>query len=440
MLGKKCIGGVMRNLLEERQNYCAVVLSCELKNLPTKAIAAACMLAASPATLAIAQSTGGSAELPAITVEAPKKKPKPASAKKTSSDPAKKNVAVTPVAPSEPATTAGGGSANSVAPGANPYADPSAPYKVDQSANTKLTEPLLDTPRTVTTVSKEVLEDKQATSLRELARTTPGVTIGTGEGGNAFGDVLYIRGFRASSDAYIDGIRDPSVIVRENFNTEQVEILKGPSSSIAGRGTTGGAINVIQKKPQETNFQHASTTFGNDETRRVTTDVNQTFGDTFAVRANGMWQEAGVAGRDDVIYDDRWGGALAAAWTPTNNFKLTADYMHLELDALPDWGVPWNSSARKPFTETGLDRKTFYGVPDRDFSEGRQDIATLTAEVDISDDVVLTSKLRYGHTLNDYVVSAPERPNITNPNPALWTLFSSPKSRYQTNEISRQSH
>lgn len=415
-----------------------VVATVRSHALVPKTVAAACMLAVSPASLALAQSADTAAELPAITVETQKKKAKPVAAKKSTA-PAKKSASTpTPQAPApvEPVASAGGGGGGSNGePGANPYADPSAPYKVDRSANTKLTEPLVDTPRTVTTISKEVLEDKQATSVRELARTTPGVTLGTGEGGNAFGDVLFIRGFRASSDAYIDGIRDPSVTVRENFNIEQVEILKGPSSSISGRGTTGGAINVIQKKPQDTNFQNFSTTFGTDDTRRVTTDVNHVFSNAFAVRANGMWQEAGVAGRDDAVFDDRWGGAFAATLKPTDTLTLTADYMHLDMDSMPDWGVPWNSRERKPFTETGLNRKTFYGVPDRDFMEGRQDVATLTGELEISKNLVLSSKLRYGHSLNDYVVSAPEAPNITNPNPDLWTVRSSPKSRYQTNEI-----
>jgi len=71
---------------------------------------------------------------------------------------------------------------------------------------------------------------------------TAGVTLGTGEGGNAFGDRFFIRGFDARNDIFIDGVRDAGVSVRENFFTEQVEILRGPASSFAGRGTAGGAI------------------------------------------------------------------------------------------------------------------------------------------------------------------------------------------------------
>ena len=131
----------------------------------------------------------------------------------------------------------------------NPYADPAAPYKVDRlQPRGKFPEPLLNTPKTVTVLSKEVLEDKNATTLKQAILTTAGVTLGTGEGGNAFGDRFFIRGFDARNDIFIDGVRDPGVSVRENFFTEQVEILRGPASSFAGRGTAGGAINIVTKQ------------------------------------------------------------------------------------------------------------------------------------------------------------------------------------------------
>jgi len=76
----------------------------------------------------------------------------------------------------------------------SPYVDPVAPYKVQESGSGKITEPLAETPKTITAISKEVIDDKAATSVRELARQTPGVTLGFAEGGNAFGDSLYIRG------------------------------------------------------------------------------------------------------------------------------------------------------------------------------------------------------------------------------------------------------
>ena len=131
---------------------------------------------------------------------------------------------------------------------ANPYADPNAPYKVDRSASGKLTEPLVNTPKTVTALPKEVIEDKGARDLRDLARSVPGLTIGSAEGGNAYG-AFAIRGFKANNDIFVDSIRNPGNLIPDAFSVEQVEIYKGPSGGIAGRNTIGGAVNVISKQP-----------------------------------------------------------------------------------------------------------------------------------------------------------------------------------------------
>ena len=93
------------------------------------------------------------------------------------------------------------------------------------------------------------------------------MTLGTGEGGNAFGDRFFIRGFDARNDIFIDGMRDPAVSIRENFFTEQIEILQGPASTIDGRGTTGGAINIVTKQATDSSFYNAETHLGTDGTR-----------------------------------------------------------------------------------------------------------------------------------------------------------------------------
>ena len=159
------------------------------------------------------------------------------------------------------------------------------------------------------------------------------MTLGTGEGGNAFGDRFFIRGFDARNDIFIDGIRDPGVSIRENFFTEQVEILRGPGSSFAGRGTAGGAINIVTKQATDRrNFYNVDTTFGTDMTKRVVLDVNQVINPTLAVRVGGLFQDANVAGRDYVT-DDRGGGFVAVKWTPPDAVKVTANYIHTDLTA-----------------------------------------------------------------------------------------------------------
>jgi catecholate siderophore receptor len=135
----------------------------------TTFVTAACLAAASPSTVALAQGASSSTPLPTLNVEAKA----PAKKKARASKPGTTVVAPAP-APTPQLTPE--------QKSANPYADPEAPYKVDTSASPKLTEPLLNTPKSVTVIPKEVLEDKAVTSVREVARQTPGVTLGFAEG------------------------------------------------------------------------------------------------------------------------------------------------------------------------------------------------------------------------------------------------------------------
>jgi catecholate siderophore receptor len=328
----------------------------------------------------------------------------------------------------------------------DPYADPAAPYKADRLASPKFPEPIVNTPRSITVLTREVLRDKDSTTLKDALRTTPGITIGTGEGGNAFGDRFFIRGFDARNDVFVDGIRDPAVNIRENFFTEQIEILKGPAATIDGRGTAGGAINIVTKQASDVaSFYNADTKIASDFTKRVTFDVNQVITPTLAVRTDGMWQIANVSERNFTT-DDRWGGLAAVKWTPIDNFTVWANYIHTNLHGLPDFGVPCNNVAGAPVTSVGIPRQTYYGFVDRDFQVATQDIGTITSEYRVSDALIFTNKFRDEHSILNYIGTIPEQGssatgcnskggNFTNPNPAAWLVCLNPQSRYQVTDV-----
>ncbi|MGT2435968.1 TonB-dependent receptor [Bradyrhizobium betae] len=380
-------------------------------------------------------STGAQAQqsnLPPVTVDAPVERPRPAASKPTADQVRARN-ALRRAAQRQQAQQ----QAAAVTPGAagavdrNPYADPAAPYKVDRvQASGKFPEPLLNTPKSITVLSKEVLDDKNATSLREVGRSTAGVTLGSGEGGNAFGDRFFIRGFDARNDVFIDGIRDTAVSIRENFFTEQIEILRGPASSYAGRGTAGGAINIVTKQATDRNFQNAETTFGTDMTKRVTIDVNQVIDPTFSVRVGGLFQDANVAGRNYVT-DNRWGTFISTKYAPTNDFKITTNYVHTDLSGYPDFGVPYYKQGNVPATEAGIPRGTWYGLLNRDFQTARQDFGTLTAEYKPTNNITLTSRTRMEQSTLLYIGTLPQSPITTNPDPTKWTITASAQSRNQ---------
>jgi catecholate siderophore receptor len=392
--------------------------------------------------IAVASFSGAEAQqsnLPPVTVDAPVERPRPTATKPTPDQIRARNALRRAARRTQPAQVAavpfpnaGGLSADR-----NPYADPTAPYKVDRvQASGKFPEPLLNTPKTITVLSKEVLEDKHATSLREVGRSTAGVTLGSGEGGNAFGDRFFIRGFDARNDVFVDGIRDPAVSIRENFFTEQIEILRGPASSYAGRGTAGGAINIVTKQAGDRNFYNAESTFGTDRTKRVTLDVNQVISPTFSVRAGGVFQDAGVAGRD-ITTDDRWGGFVSSRWTPTDDLKITTNYVHTDLSSLPDFGVPYYKQGNVPVTEAGVPRGNWYGFVNRDFQKAKQDFGTVTGEYKVNDNITLNSKVRAERSILDYIGTLPNTSaaQTASPNLLLWTFTASPQSRYQVADV-----
>lgn len=385
-----------------------------------------------------------SAPLPPVNVDVPTTRAKPAASKpspdalraRTALRRAARRAQPTVAAPAVPFPNAGG----LQAPNQNPYADAAAPYKVDRlQASGKFPEPLLNTPKTVTVLTKELLADQNATSLKQAVLSNAGVTLGTGEGGNAFGDRFFIRGFDARNDVFVDGVRDAGVSVRENFFTEQVEILRGPASSYAGRGTAGGAINIVTKQARtDRSFYGMDTTIGTDSTRRVVIDANQVITPSLAVRAGGLFQEAGVAGRD-LTTDNRNGGYVATKWTPLDTVKITTGYVHTGISGLPDFGVPYYrpntaTNAGGPYPDFGANRRNFYGFVNRDFYKVAQDVGSLNVDVNITPDLTLTNKLRVQRSTNDYIGTLPERPVINTSNLALSTLSANPQSRYQVTD------
>ncbi len=275
----------------------------------------------------------------------------------------------------------------------------------------RFTEPLRDIPQTITVVPAAVIEAQGATTLRDVLRNVTGISIQAGEGGVPAGDNLSIRGFSARTDFFIDGVRDVGGYTRDPFNVEQVEVVKGPSSSIAGRGSTGGVINIATKAPHLGATHHVSVGLGSSDYKRGTLDVNQPVGDNVAFRLNAMWNDADTPGRDAVT-NQRWGIAPSLAFgigTPT---RVTLDYAHLDQDNLPDYGIPWVPNTNVPLRAYGdqpapVDFGNFYGLTSRDYEDTKTNVATGRVEHDFGSALSLRSILRAGDTNRDSLITSP---------------------------------
>ncbi len=281
------------------------------------------------------------------------------------------------------------------------------PYQTPAVSQHKFTAPLLDTPRTVTIIPEAVMKDRAATSLVDVLRTAPGITFGAGEGGTPVGDRPFVRGYEASTDIFIDGIRDLGRGSHETFNLESVEIVKGPGSVFGGRGSTGGSINLVSKTPKLKNFAEASAGYGTDHNYRVTGDGNWVFTDSSAFRLNVMKMGGDVPGRRDVEID-RWGIAPSLSFglgTPT---RVTLSYYHMQNDDMPDLGQPFsNDSNPSRTTPLDVDRKNFYGRLNTDYRKNQFDQATVSIEHDLNNHFTVRNTSRWGKTVNDYLMTRP---------------------------------
>lgn len=306
-------------------------------------------------------------------------------------------------------------------------------YKPDRVQTPKYTQPLRDIPQTVTVVPQSVIQERNATSLRDVLRNVPGITMQAGEGGVPAGDNMSIRGFNARTDLFVDGIRDFGGYTRDPFNMEQVEVTKGPASSNAGRGSTGGSINLASKTPRLDPSYSGETGVGTSDYVRSTADVNQPLGEHSALRVNALYHEATVPGRGPAN-EQRQGLAASLAFGLETDTRLILSYFHMDSEGLPDYGIPWvpGPSTAAGVTTTyqnGLGArandipdvsfKNFYGLRERDYERIRTDIATVQFEHDFNDNMRFTNTFRAGQTERDSVITAPRfadvqaGPNIT---------------------------
>ncbi len=272
-------------------------------------------------------------------------------------------------------------------------------YRAPSSDLFKLPDLLKDTPQSITIVPQQIIREEAVFNLRDVLRNVTGISLAAGEGGGAQGDNLTLRGFSARNDIFIDGVRDLGQYSRDTFNLESVEVLKGPSSVMFGRGSTGGVINQVSKSPQLTPSYIFSGTGGSGPFYRGSVDLNQPIGDTAGFRLNAFGMDAGVEGREEV-HIRRWGAAPSFSiglGTPT---RLTASYYYLADDNQPDYGCPYLFGKPAP-----VDRNTYYGLNDRDFEKDRVHIASLKLEHALTDDIRLRNTLRFAYYGREAAVS-----------------------------------
>lgn len=297
------------------------------------------------------------------------------------------------------AADSGGAAADAEAPQSVGDLDQVTVSGVRSLLHDKLAESEQKAPQSITVVTHELLTAQGSTSLEDALRNVPGITLNAGEGA-ARGDTVNLRGFSAFNDFFLDGVRDAAVYTRDDFDVESVEVLKGPSAVLFGRGSTGGAINQVSKAPVLHPFDEVTTELGSNDLYRATADLDTPIAPTAAVRLNLMGQSSAVAERDEVR-NRRFGVAPSVAFGIGGRDSLILAYLHQQEDNIPDPGVPFVAGRPAP-----VPRGAFFGL-DSDRDTTHDDIVTARYRHAFNDDLTLADTLRYARYEFDYEFDSP---------------------------------
>lgn len=322
-------------------------------------------------------------------------------------------------------------------------------YAPQKSADPKFSRPIADTTRTVTVISDQVLKDQGVNNLTDALKNVPGVgAFFAGENGSSStGDAIYMRGADTSNSIYVDGVRDIGSVSRDTFNTEQVEVIKGPSGSDYGRSAPTGSINMISKQPRLDSGIDASASVGSAWFRRGTLDINEAIGETTAVRLNVMGEKTHDAGRDKV-QNERYGVAPSVAFGLGTENRLYLNYLHVTQHNTPDGGIPTiglpgysaPNGATSALNGSGkVNTSNFYGT-DSDYDDSTTDTATLRFEHDFNDTTTLRNTTRWSRVKQDYLMTAvmggANNIGIVDPaNVGSWTWSRTPNTKDVSNKI-----
>ncbi|MET4239638.1 TonB-dependent siderophore receptor [Bradyrhizobium sp. RT10b] len=281
------------------------------------------------ATPSVAQTSGTNATstaatLPPVTVEAPiQARPRTQPAQRASQSSrgriaTQRNAGPAP-ARNSGAREAGAGRAN---------ASSESSYVADSSsAGTKTNTPLLETPQSISVVTRKELNDRAVQTLTEAVGYEPGVRIDASGYDPRF-DAIAIRGFDITyNGVYLDGLRlvgaGLSVFKTEPYGVDSITVVRGPSSALYGLGSPGGLIDLSSKLPTSQPFHEVQTVFGDRDRVQGNFDLSGPVdaNGQFSYRLTGVMRDANVfvpGGKDNRTYI-----APAVTWKPDQSTTLT---------------------------------------------------------------------------------------------------------------------
>jgi catecholate siderophore receptor len=261
-------------------------------------------------------------------------------------------------------------------------------YRISETSTaTKTPTPLIDIPQSLTLIGSGMIRDQAMQSMGDVVRYVPGVQMAQGEGHR---DAPIFRGNASTADFFIDGMRDDTQYYRDLYNVEQVEVLKGPSGMIFGRGGSGGLINRVTKQADGMSRQELGATLGSWQNRRLTADFGQAIGDVSAFRVSAFYEDSESYRNFGEL--TRWAINPTFTLERSDTTRVTLGYERFEDERVTDRGIPSQLPLVKLPLET--DASTFFGSPDSSPTSATVDALASSVTHELSDRLVLTNKMR----------------------------------------------
>ncbi|AIN61453.1 TonB-dependent receptor [Pseudomonas soli] len=237
------------------------------------------------------------------------------------------------------------------------------PRVKDVTTATRTSTPARYVPQAIDSVKTRNMLDYGSSNLGKALEGIPNVSSGA----DTRFDSLRIRGFDASNDFYLDGVRDDSQYTRDLHNIERVEVLKGPAAVLYGRGSQGGIVNRVSKAPEHGRRSTIEAQGGSQDLRSLYADLSADPSDTFSLRLN-LGNEDKNSFRDGIDGNHRQLFAPSMSWQITPELNWLVQYEYSRYDRTPDRGIPGNPLTGRP---ADVSRKTTYGDTQRDYINDR---------------------------------------------------------------------
>ena len=249
---------------------------------------------------------------------------------------------------------------------------------------TKTDIPLRDTPQSVSVVTRSLIADQSMQSMSDVARYVPGVIMAQGEGHR---DAPVIRGNSSTADFFVDGVRDDVQYLRDLYNAERIEVLKGPNAMTFGRGGGGGVINRVTKQADLMPVRALTFEGGSFEHKRATLDAGQGLGGAIAGRVNGIYERSAFFRESTSL--ERY-GINPSAMLVARGSIVRLGYELFEDRRTVDRGIP--SFGGRPSAARAT---TFFGDPGASHAQARVHAADLAAARALSSGLTIRNRSRF---------------------------------------------